>query len=280
MSALPPRADIAPVNYGVRYSPESKHCTYFALAQMHSSRKRERSSILIFCCSIRFSHSRIFSALSAGIIFSGAVAFMRSVTCADAACARNIARVNGAENSVRRCGCTRVSRKLIDPNLGGPKWPSHTMQQLGSLLDHLVGERQKIHWQLDARSLCGPEVDDELVMRRLLERQISRPRAAQDPSGEAGRALHAFFQVGSIRHQAAVMHIGDIVFIEGWNMLRASVVEHALAIEVVSASATMKRASGGSRSMASNTPVKSSGSRTPSGCTVIPSDRAASAEAS
>ena len=36
------------------------------------------------------------------------------------------------------------------------------MQQLGSLLDHLVGERQKIHRQLDARGLCGLEVDDEL----------------------------------------------------------------------------------------------------------------------
>ena len=104
-----PIADIAPVNYGVRYSPQKQALLYFALAQTHSSRKRERSSILIFCCSIRFSHSRNFSALSTGIIFSGAVAFMRSVTCADAACARNIAKVNGAENSVRRCGCTRVS---------------------------------------------------------------------------------------------------------------------------------------------------------------------------
>src|SRR5262245_64736552 len=27
------------------------------------------------------------------------------------------------------------------------------------------------------------------------------------------------------------MHIGDIVFVEGWNMVRAGVVEHALAIE-------------------------------------------------
>ena len=97
------------VNCGVRYSPESKHCSYFALAQTHSSRKRERSSILIFCCSIRFSHSRIFSALSTGIIFSGAVAFMRSVTCADAACARNIAKVIGTENSVQTVRVHEVS---------------------------------------------------------------------------------------------------------------------------------------------------------------------------
>src|SRR5215472_6603424 len=50
-----------------------------------------------------------------------------------------------------------------------------------------------------------------------------------------------------------------------------------LRLRVVSTSATMKMASGGSRSMASNTPLKSSDSRTPRGCTVTPSDRAASA---
>ena len=77
---------------------------YFALAQTHSSMKRDRSSILIFCCSVRFSHSRIFATLSAGIIFSGAVAFIRSVICAEAACARNIAKVTATENTVRGCG--------------------------------------------------------------------------------------------------------------------------------------------------------------------------------
>src|SRR5262249_3593014 len=73
---------------------------------------------------------------------------------------------------------------------------THAVQQLGSLLDHLVGERQKIHRQLDARGLCGLEVNDELVVRRLLERQISRPRAAQDACGEAGSALHASVRSG------------------------------------------------------------------------------------
>jgi len=43
----------------------------------------------------------------------------------------------------------------------------HAVQQLGLLLDHLVGERQKIHRQLDARGLCGLEVDDELVVTTL-----------------------------------------------------------------------------------------------------------------
>ena len=36
-----------------------------------------------------------------------------------------------------------------------PKSGQSALQQLGSLLDHLVGERQKIHRQLDTRGLCG-----------------------------------------------------------------------------------------------------------------------------
>jgi hypothetical protein len=53
---------------------KSRHmqCFYFALAQTHWSTKRERSSILIFCWTASFSHSRIFEALSAGIILSAA----------------------------------------------------------------------------------------------------------------------------------------------------------------------------------------------------------------
>src|SRR6516225_1763034 len=69
---------------------------------------------------------------------------------------------------------------------------THAVQQLGLLLDHLVSERQKIHRELNACGLCGLEVDDELVVCRLLERQISRPRAAKDARGEAGSTFHAF----------------------------------------------------------------------------------------
>ena len=85
---------------------------YFAFAQTHSSMKRDRSSIFIFCSSARFSHSRIFDAFSVGIIISGAVAFMRSASCADAACARNVARVKAAKNRVVRyeCICDPVAR--------------------------------------------------------------------------------------------------------------------------------------------------------------------------
>ena len=49
---------------------------------------------------------------------------------------------------------------------------------------------------------------------------------------------------------------------------------------MVSESETIRMASGGSRSIASNASLKSSGSRTPSGWTVMPIDCAAFADAS
>ena len=66
------------------------------------------------------------------------------------------------------------------------------------LFDHLVGECYKIFRQLDACRFRGLEVDDELVARRLLERQIRRPSAGEDPRGQVGGAFHAFLQVGSV----------------------------------------------------------------------------------
>src|SRR5215472_5898748 len=72
-----------------------------------------------------------------------------------------------------------------------PKSPI-VLKKIPTSFDHLVGERQKIYRQLNACGLCGLEVDDELVVCRLLERQISRPRASKDACGEAGSAFHAF----------------------------------------------------------------------------------------
>ncbi len=50
------------------------------------------------------------------------------------------------------------------------------LKSAGDIRNTCVGERQKIHRQLDARGLCGLEVDDEPIVCRRLERQISRPR--------------------------------------------------------------------------------------------------------
>src|SRR5262245_46576187 len=154
---------------------------YFAPAATHSFTKRERSSIFTFCCSASFAHSRIFFALSLGIIFSGAVAF----TSADATCARNIAtKVIAVRNTVGRCLRMNALLWLVrdgslsrkdargGETISSAPWPLHTRRQtlvsditmalraistlvqctnLRSLFDHLVSERQKIYRQLDAR---------------------------------------------------------------------------------------------------------------------------------
>jgi hypothetical protein len=59
------------------------------------------------------------------------------------------------------------------------------------LLDHLVGQRHKIHRQFDARGFRGLEVDDQLEACRLLERQEGGPGATKDARGQIGGALKA-----------------------------------------------------------------------------------------
>ena len=79
---------------------------YFVSRTMHSFTKRARSSIFIFCCSARLSHSRIFCAFSAGIIFSGAVAFIRPGACADATCTNVAVPKDSAQTrAIERCLC-------------------------------------------------------------------------------------------------------------------------------------------------------------------------------
>src|SRR5262245_65161464 len=47
-------------------------------------------------------------------------------------------------------------------------------------LDHLVCEREKGRWNLDANRLCGADVDQESVTRGLLEGQFRWPGAFED----------------------------------------------------------------------------------------------------
>src|SRR5262249_44048425 len=103
---------------------------------------------------------------------------------------------------------------------------------VSELFNYLIRQRHEVHRQFDARRLRGLEVDDQLVACRLLERQIAWPRTGEYARGQTGSTLDGFLQIGSIRHQAAVAHPGEIVFVKGWNTLRAGVVEDTLAVEV------------------------------------------------
>ena len=48
--------------------------------------------------------------------------------------------------------------------------------------DQLVGEREHGLRDCEAERLCSSEIDDQLVPRRLLNRQIARRGARKDPA--------------------------------------------------------------------------------------------------
>src|SRR5262249_20145535 len=98
------KADMCGANRMSAFGPKADKCSGHAVlfCSCCNTLIYEAGTVLhfTFCCSASFAHSRIFFALSLGIIFSGAVAF----TSADATCARNIAtKVIAVRNTVGRC---------------------------------------------------------------------------------------------------------------------------------------------------------------------------------
>jgi hypothetical protein len=60
----------------------------------------------------------------------------------------------------------------------------------GPSFDYFVGERHQIRLQLNAGGLGGLQIDHERIVRRLLERQITRLRA---PANAADVSLNTVF---------------------------------------------------------------------------------------
>src|SRR5262245_37934470 len=84
-----------------------------------------------------------------------------------------------------------------------------------SLLDHLVGEREQLLWNRDAKGLRGFEIDDQFEFSRLLYRQISRLFALENL---AGINAHLTVYVGKSRSVAHQSTRNDEVadLIHGW----------------------------------------------------------------
>ena len=80
--------------------------------------------------------------------------------------------------------CAIIDRQVLA--LDEAIFPQGIWCRRSCLFDHLVGERHKILWQVDAGGFGGLEVDDELKVCRLLEWQFSRSGAAEDARGEHG----------------------------------------------------------------------------------------------
>src|SRR4029077_19741830 len=70
-----------------------------------------------------------------------------------------------------------------------------------SSLDHLVCPLQERRRDRQAEGPCGLQVDDELELRRPLDREVSRLSALEDPLREARGAAIVVGVVHSVDHQ-------------------------------------------------------------------------------
>jgi hypothetical protein len=77
------------------------------------------------------------------------------------------------------------------------------VQQLGSLLDHLIGATLHGLWHGNAERLGGLEVDRKLEFGRRLHRQVSRFLALEDAVDIAGGTPKPVPKISSIRDQTA-----------------------------------------------------------------------------
>src|SRR5215813_12484081 len=73
----------------------------------------------------------------------------------------------------------------------------------GNSFDHLVGAGEQIWWHLDAECAGGRQIDDELELGRLHDRQIRGLGALEDATHIDADLTIRIPNVGSIAHQPA-----------------------------------------------------------------------------
>jgi hypothetical protein len=91
------------------------------------------------------------------------------------------------------------------------------MQQVAALLNHLVGAGKKRWRNVEAERLGGGQVDNEIELGRLLDRQVGGFRSAQNPVDIVGRAPVEVREVRSVGHQSPGFDVGTSIE-DGWQV--------------------------------------------------------------
>src|SRR3954464_13751851 len=73
----------------------------------------------------------------------------------------------------------------------------------GTLFDHLVGSRKQCGWNLDAQRLGGLEIDNQLDLRGLHDRQVGWLFALENPPDIDASLAISIRETTSVAHQAA-----------------------------------------------------------------------------
>src|SRR5262245_55964865 len=142
-------------------------------------------------------------------------------------------------------------------------------------LDHLVGAGDERRRQGEAERMRGLEIDEQLETRGQFERQVRGPRAAQDAGDQPAAVSPIALCFGPYDIRPPPRTITPVSKIVGSRFVFANS-RTRLRLRRVSASDTMRMASGRSRVISAKACSKSSGSRTPKVWTLTPSTRAAS----
>src|SRR5262249_49201520 len=70
------------------------------------------------------------------------------------------------------------------------------------LFDHLVGEREQLRWYFQAERFGGLEIDDQLDLGGLQDRQVRRPLALENPTCVETDLTVLLFQAEAVAHKS------------------------------------------------------------------------------
>src|ERR1700687_4838976 len=92
---------------------------------------------------------------------------------------------------------------------------THAPQQTTALFDHLVGAGEQCRWHNDAKRLCGLQIDHQLELGRLFDRQVGRLRTLENLVDEARSTTIYISSVRPVGQEEAGIRI---LFLErsGW----------------------------------------------------------------
>src|SRR5206468_10377810 len=98
--------------------------------------------------------------------------------------------------------CPRT-RTLLDPVSMSQTCheQTHAGQQTASLFDHLGGASKQRRRHCEAERLRGREIDEEVDIGRLYDRQVSRFFALEDPAYMVTGLPKRFRLIGAVAHQ-------------------------------------------------------------------------------